>query len=76
MGGGGRAKKPSIPPAPLPPPKPSPVPTPVLLDEEVLQKQKAKRRQRIMARGRAGTILTEGGLGAETGKATLLGGAL
>ena len=56
---------------------PSPPPTPVTLDEEVLQKERARRRQRLAASGRAGTILTEGGLGtSNTGKQTLLGGKL
>jgi hypothetical protein len=60
------------------PKRPDPVPTPVQLDEEVLQKERARRRQRLRQLGRAGTILTEGGLGgADTAsqKGTLLGGA-
>lgn len=78
MGGlfGGKVKQPAIPPAVQPPPVPAPAPTPETLDEETLQKQRARRRQKLAARGRAGTILTEGGLGEDTGKSTLLGGAL
>ena len=40
----------------------------VSLDEDVLQKERDKRRQRIAASGRAGTILTGlGGLGTKLG---------
>ena len=75
--GGGKAKRPKVPPAVKPPPLPPPAPVPELLDEEAQQKERARRRQRLAAKGRAGTILTEGGLGeSSTGKATLLGGAL
>ena len=75
MGGG--TKKPTIPPAVEPPALAPPAPTPEMLDDEALQKQRARRRQKLAARGRAGTILTEGGLGEpNTGKSTLLGGSL
>lgn len=53
------------------PTKPDPKPTPVTLDAETLEKERAKRMQRLRAAGRGGTILTEG-LG---GEGTLLGGA-
>ena len=58
------------------PPTPSPAPTPTLLDEDALQKERARRRQRINAAGRQGTILTGGsvlGSPAQTGS-SLLGG--
>ncbi len=42
------------------PPVPAPAPTPTSLDEEALQKDRARRRQRINASGRGGTILTGG----------------
>ena len=42
------------------PPTPAPAPTPTSLDESVLQKERARRRQRINAAGRQGTILTGG----------------
>ncbi len=68
MGKGGRPK--------IPAPTPA-APTPEPLDEVTIQKQRSKRRQRLAAAGRAGTILTEGGFGvSDTGKSTLLGGAL
>ncbi len=42
-------------------PKPlAPVATPQQVDEEARQKDRDKRRQRISAAGRAGTILTQG----------------
>lgn len=70
--GGGGGKK-----AAPPPPPPPPAPTPVQVDEEILQKQRAKRRQRLQAAGRAGTILTAGGLGdPNVGRNTLLGGSV
>ena len=56
---------------PKPPPVPAPVPTPRELDEEVKQKDSARRRQRIAAAGRGGTILTQGQ--PLTGNATILG---
>lgn len=70
--GGGKVRRARIPPAQ------APVPSPVPLDVEVLEKERAQRRQRLRQAGRAGTILTQGGLGtseAETGRGTLLGGA-
>ncbi len=50
-------------------------PTPTLrqLDEKVKQKDRDRRRQRIAAAGRAGTILTSGQSLAQTGNATILG---
>ncbi len=54
------------------PPKPAPVPTPRELDEEVKIKDAARRRQRIAAAGRGGTILTQG-QSLASGNATLLG---
>ena len=64
----------------IPQQKPAdPTPDPVPVDVEVLQKQRERRRQRIRQAGRAGTIITEGGLGgtqAPVKKATLLGGEL
>ena len=64
---GGSPKKPQM-------LKQSPAPSPVPLDIEALEKERAKRRQKIRQKGRAGTLLT-GGLGT-TGedKGTLLGG--
>ncbi len=57
-------------------PKPIPpvavAPTPRALDEEVRQKDQARRRQRIAAAGRGGTILTQGQPLA-SGNASLLG---
>lgn len=73
MGGGRRTARAQMPPAQ------DPVPSPVPLDVEVLEKQRARRRQRLRSAGRQGTILTQGGLGGgvepETKRATLLGGA-
>lgn len=69
MGGARRAK--------VPPPA-APAPSPVPLDVEALEKERSRRRQRLRQRGRAGTILTSGGLGtseSEERKGTLLGGA-
>ena len=43
------------PPAPV-----APVPTPREVDEQVSQKDKDRRRQRIAQAGRGGTILTQG----------------
>ena len=60
-------------------PKPIPpvavAPTPRELDEEVRQKDQAKRRQRIAVAGRGGTILTAGIplTGSSAGNASLLG---
>jgi hypothetical protein len=67
-------KRVRIPPAAEPPPAQEPVP----LDVEVLEKEREKRRQKIRQRGRAGTVLTEGGLGTSSDaskKGTLLGGS-
>ncbi len=63
--GGGGSKPKAIPPTPV-------APTPRELDEEVRQKDQAKRRQRIAAAGRGGTILTQGQPLA-SGNASLLG---
>lgn len=52
---------------------PSPVATPRELDEEVRRKDEAKRRQRIAAVGRGGTILTSGQSLSRGGSATILG---
>lgn len=52
MGGGGRSVK-------APPPT-APAPTPRQIDEEILQRERDRRRQRIVAAGRRGTILTMG----------------
>ena len=56
-------------------PKPvDPVATPRKLDEEVQQKERDRRRQRAVAAGRQGTILTAGQpLAGRQGSATLLG---
>ena len=58
------------------PPTPAPSPTPTSLDEEALQKERARRRQRINASGRGGTILTGGSaLGTpRTTSSSILGG--
>ena len=64
MGKGGSKVKA---PAPI-----SPTPTPRQLDEEVKLKDDAKRRQRIAAAGRSGTILTQG-QSLSSGNATILG---
>lgn len=70
MSGGGR----SI--APLPP-EPPPAPTPQMLDIEAQRKAEDVRRKLKARAGRAGTILTEGSLGAPSlGKATLLGSVI
>ncbi len=54
-----------------PPPVPDPTPTVVEVDEGVKAKDAERRRQRIQAAGRGGTILTQTNQG--TGSATLLG---
>lgn len=66
----GHSKRAKIPPAP------APAPRPVAIDVEAIEKDRERRRQKLRQFGRAGTILTEGGLG-ELGskKGTLLGGA-
>ena len=59
-------------------PAPPPSPTPVQVDVETLEKERSRRRQRLRQFGRAGTILTSGGLGtseSESQKGTLLGGS-
>ena len=53
-------------------PMPDPAPKVVELNEDVKQKDAAKRRQRIIAMGRASTLLTEQ-TNNQQGKATLLG---
>jgi len=53
---------------------PAPPPTPVSLDVKAREKSLARRRQKSRQRGRAGTILTGGGLGSSGQGATLLGG--
>lgn len=55
------------------PPTPAPVAAPTPLDEATLQKERARRRQRINAAGRQGTILTGGSVLGGTGS-SLLGG--
>ena len=45
---------------PKPPPPPAPAPMPGQIDEKARQKDQDRRRQRIVAAGRQGTILTEG----------------
>ncbi len=60
------ASKPKAP-API-----SPVATPRQIDEDVKIKDQARRRQRVAAAGRGGTILTEG-QSLASGSATLLG---
>ncbi len=55
------------------PPTPAPAPAPTPLDEATLQKERARRRQRINAAGRQGTILTGGSTLGGTGS-SLLGG--
>jgi hypothetical protein len=60
------------------PPPAAPAPSPVPLDVETLEKDRARRRQKIRQQGRAGTILTGGGLGgseSESQKGSLLGGS-
>lgn len=49
----------------------SPAPTPASVDEDVQRREMDRRRQRIVAAGRQGTILTQGQ--PLTGNATLLG---
>lgn len=49
----------------------APVPTPTEIDETVKLKEQDKRRQRILAGGRGGTILNQGQ--SLAGNATLLG---
>ena len=69
--GGGKPKKVTI-------PAESPVSSPVPVDVEVLEKERARRAQRLRKFGRGGTILTMGGLGsseAEEKRGTLLGGS-
>ena len=63
---GGKPKKPK------PPPTPAPPPTAQVVDEEARAKERDKRRQRIAAAGRGGTILT-GGQSLASGSATILG---
>ncbi len=58
--------------SPKAPKAPAPVSTPRQLDEEVLQKDRDRRRQRIAAAGRGGTILTQG-QPLTSGNATILG---
>lgn len=54
-------------------PKPAaPIPQPVALDDQVQQKDRDRRRAKIAAAGRGGTILTQGQTLA-SGNATLLG---
>lgn len=56
---------------PKAPPPIAIAPTPRALDEEVTQRDRDRRRQRLAAAGRGGTILTQGQ--PLTGQATLLG---
>ena len=54
-------------------PKPvAPVPTPTQLDEEVRTKDMDRRRQRVAAAGRQGSILTQG-QSLASGSGTILG---
>ena len=62
----GGASKPKAP-API-----APIPTPRQLDEDVRMKDEARRKQRIAAAGRGGTILNTG-LSLSSGNATILG---
>ena len=57
------------------PPTPAPAPTPTSIGDDALQKDRARRRQRINAAGRGGTILTGGSVlgGSQTGS-SILGG--
>ena len=67
MGGGTKRAK-----VPRQDPEPSPEP----LDVEILEKERARRAQKVRQYGRASTILTEGGLGSAeqaSRKGTLLG---
>ena len=59
--------------SPKTPPPVAPTPTPRELDEEVKQKNRDKRRQRISQAGRAGTILSQGQPLTGTASATILG---
>ncbi|KKN70119.1 hypothetical protein LCGC14_0434440 [marine sediment metagenome] len=58
------------------PPLPAPAPAPTPLDQATLQKERARRRQRINAAGRQGTILTGGSVLGGPGQtgSSLLGG--
>lgn len=57
------------------PAQPDPAPTPQQVDIEAQRKAEDIRKKLHARTGRAGTILTEGGLGtAEIGKSILLGG--
>ncbi len=58
--------------APAPTPT-APAPTPQAVDEEATAKERDKRRQRIAAAGRGGTILTQGRPLGQSGSATILG---
>ncbi len=58
--------------APKPPPPPAPAPRPQEINEDIKLKDQARRRQRIKAGGREGTILTQG-QSLASGQATLLG---
>lgn len=55
------------------PPIPDPTPTVRMVDEEIKQRDQDRRRQRISAAGRAGTILTQGAPLAGNQSASLLG---
>lgn len=66
--GSQKQKKATIPPAA------APIPDPVPIDVEVLEKERSRRAQRLSKFGRAGTILTMGGLGnSESGQGSILG---
>ena len=66
---GGMFSKPKTPKAPAPV---APAPRPAELDDDVRQREQDRRRQRISAAGRQGTILTEGQT-LSSGKSTILG---
>ena len=68
----GGSKKAKVPDPIAPPPTPPPAPTPVELSSDVAQKDRDRRRQKIAAAGRGGTILTQGQT-LSSGNATLLG---
>lgn len=69
--GGGRTKRPKL------PPEPPPVPTQEDIDTESARKAEDIRRKLKARTGRRGTILTEGDLGvADIRKHTLLGGGM
>ena len=68
----GSSDRPKPLPPPAPPPVPDPAPTPVEASGDAEQKARDKRRQRIAAAGRQGTILTSG-QSLSSGSATLLG---